>query len=81
MITLGFVVAIGLPLAVIVGVVLWPEHIPPDRTVSAIKQCLEMENSPAKLPARRGGEADLCGDLRRTTPTCVERVPPQGLEP
>lgn len=30
MIALGFAVAVGLPLAVIVGVVLWPERIPPD---------------------------------------------------
>ena len=44
MITLGFVVAVGLPLAVIVGVVLWPERIPPDRTVSAIQQRIKSEN-------------------------------------
>ena len=44
MITLGFVIAVGLPLAVIVGVVLWPERIPPDRTVSAIQQRIKREN-------------------------------------
>lgn len=43
MITLGFVIAVGLPLSVIVGVVLWPERIPPDRTVSAIQQRIESE--------------------------------------
>ncbi|MEU4706789.1 hypothetical protein AB0G00_10170 [Nocardia salmonicida] len=43
MITLGFVIAIGLPLAVLVGVVLWPERIPPDRTVDAIRRRVESE--------------------------------------
>lgn len=46
MITLGFVVAVGLPLAVIIGVVLWPERIPPDRTVSAIQPRIASENVP-----------------------------------
>jgi hypothetical protein len=33
---LGFVVAIGLPLAVIVGAIYWPERIPPnDRSMAS----------------------------------------------
>ncbi|WP_446225716.1 hypothetical protein ACTWPB_11975 [Nocardia sp. IBHARD005] len=59
MITLGFAVAVGLPLAVIVGVVLWPERIPPDRTVSAIQQRLEAETCPAEPPTRRGGNTEF----------------------
>ncbi|MFC9968509.1 hypothetical protein ACFVH4_30140 [Nocardia ignorata] len=52
MITFGFIVAVGLPLAVIVGVVLWPERIPPDRTVSAIQQRIARES--ASRLRRRG---------------------------
>ncbi|WP_433758818.1 hypothetical protein [Nocardia sp. CA-135398] len=37
MITLGWVVAIGLPLAVMVGVIVWPERIPKDRTAREIR--------------------------------------------
>ncbi|MFD4434157.1 hypothetical protein [Nocardia sp. NPDC058497] len=43
MTTLGFVVAIGPPLAVLVGVVVWPTRIPPDRTVDAIRRRVESE--------------------------------------
>ncbi|MFD8098034.1 hypothetical protein ACFV24_00715 [Nocardia fluminea] len=56
MTTLGFVVAIGLPLAVLVGVVLWPERIPPDRTVDAIQRRVEAEterNRARSRPPRR----------------------------
>ncbi|MFD8099751.1 hypothetical protein ACFV24_09475 [Nocardia fluminea] len=43
MITFGFVVTIALPLAVIVGVIVWPERIPPERTVEHIRQRVEDE--------------------------------------
>ncbi|MFD6394527.1 hypothetical protein [Nocardia sp. NPDC060259] len=50
MTTLGFVVAVGLPLAVLLGVIVWPERIPKDRTVEAIRARIENEarqpNSP-----------------------------------
>ncbi|WP_433727230.1 hypothetical protein ACQP0C_35505 [Nocardia sp. CA-129566] len=43
-IVLGYVVAIGLPLAVIVAVTCWPERIPKDRTVQAIRARIEDED-------------------------------------
>ncbi len=43
MITFGFVVTIALPLAVLVAAILWPERIPPDQTVDAIRQRVEDE--------------------------------------
>lgn len=42
-VTLGWVMVFGLPLAVIIAVVLWPERIPKDRTVEAIRQRIEEE--------------------------------------
>ncbi|MEV6254383.1 hypothetical protein AB0L97_14130 [Nocardia sp. NPDC051911] len=43
LIALGYIVAIGLPLVVLALVILWPEHIPQDRTVDAIRQRIEGE--------------------------------------
>ncbi|WP_330250924.1 hypothetical protein OG874_32675 [Nocardia sp. NBC_00565] len=40
-IVLGWVVVLGLPSAVLAAVILWPERIPPDRTVEAIQRRLE----------------------------------------
>lgn len=37
MIALGWVVVIGLPLAVTVGVIVWPDRIPNDRTAREIR--------------------------------------------
>ncbi|MEV5835092.1 hypothetical protein [Nocardia sp. NPDC052112] len=42
-ITLGWVAVIGLPLAVGVAVILWPERIPKERTMEAIRQRVEDE--------------------------------------
>ncbi|MET9216231.1 MULTISPECIES: hypothetical protein [unclassified Nocardia] len=39
----GLVLAVAIPLAVLVGVVLWPEPIPKDRTVDAIRARIEQE--------------------------------------
>ncbi|OXR44376.1 hypothetical protein B7C42_03165 [Nocardia cerradoensis] len=43
MIALGFAVAVGLPLIVLVAAILWPQRIPKDRTVAAIRQRVEDE--------------------------------------
>lgn len=45
MIALGWVVLIGLPLAVIVGAIYWPERIPPERSVDGIQVRTEAEDS------------------------------------
>lgn len=42
-ITIGYVIVIGLPLAVIMAAILWPVRIPKDRTVEAIRQRIEGE--------------------------------------
>ncbi|MFJ1458675.1 hypothetical protein [Nocardia wallacei] len=39
-------IAIGLPLAVLVGAICWPVRIPRDRTVETIRQRIEEENGP-----------------------------------
>ncbi|WP_280484097.1 hypothetical protein [Nocardia farcinica] len=44
MIALGFTVAVGLPLVVFVAAIFWPERIPPDRTVEAIRARIEDED-------------------------------------
>jgi hypothetical protein len=44
-IVLGWLVVIGLPLGVLVAVILWPEHIPKDRTVEAIRRRIEAEDA------------------------------------
>lgn len=46
-IMLGWVAVIGLPLAVLVAVILWPERIPKDRTVQAIQRRIEGEDTAA----------------------------------
>ncbi|WP_158607759.1 hypothetical protein [Nocardia panacis] len=43
-ITLGWVVVFGLPLGVVLAVILWPERIPKDRTVQAIRRRIEDED-------------------------------------
>lgn len=43
-ITLGFVVVIRLPIAVIFAVIFWPERIPKDRTVEEIRRRIESED-------------------------------------
>ncbi|MEV2219062.1 hypothetical protein AB0E01_04200 [Nocardia vinacea] len=50
MIVLGWVVAVGLPLAVTVGVIVWPERIPKDRTVREIRERIERENTGGMKP-------------------------------
>lgn len=45
-VTLGWVTVFGLPLAVIVAVIVWPERIPKDRTVDAIKRRIRDEDGP-----------------------------------
>ncbi|MGY4101096.1 hypothetical protein ACW2Q0_16300 [Nocardia sp. R16R-3T] len=45
MIVLGWVVAIGLPLAVTVAVIVWPERIPKDYTVKEILERIEREDT------------------------------------
>lgn len=43
-INVGIAVAIGLPLGVLIAVLVWPERIPKDRTVEAIKRRIEDED-------------------------------------
>lgn len=43
MTALGFAIAIGLPLLVLFGTIVWPEPIPPERTVDAIRARVESE--------------------------------------
>lgn len=45
MIAFGWIVAIGLPLAVVVGVIVWPERVPKDRSVQAIRERIEREST------------------------------------
>ncbi|MEV4236433.1 MULTISPECIES: hypothetical protein [unclassified Nocardia] len=42
-IMLGWVIVFGLPLTVVFAVIFWPERIPKDRTVQAIRQRIEDE--------------------------------------
>lgn len=42
-IVLGWIIVFGLPLSVVVAVILWPESIPEDRTVKAIRRRIEDE--------------------------------------
>ncbi|MBF6131598.1 hypothetical protein IU501_01080 [Nocardia otitidiscaviarum] len=44
--TIGFIVAVGLPLVVLVLAILWPERIPKERTVHAIQQRIADEDGP-----------------------------------
>ncbi|MFD4460312.1 hypothetical protein [Nocardia sp. NPDC058480] len=43
MTALGFAIAIGLPLLVLFGVIVWPEPVAPERTVDAIRRRAESE--------------------------------------
>lgn len=43
--TIGFAVVIGLPLIVCLGAICWPERIPKDRSVEAIRKRIEDEDS------------------------------------
>ncbi|WP_327096712.1 hypothetical protein OIE68_43600 [Nocardia vinacea] len=43
MIALGWIVVFGLPLIVFIAALFWPERIPKDRTVQAIRQRIEDE--------------------------------------
>lgn len=43
MITLLWAVVIGLPVAVLVAALVWPESVPPDRKVRAIRERIEAE--------------------------------------
>ncbi len=45
MIALCWVLVIGIPLAVVIGVAIWPEPIPKDRTVDAIRERIDREQS------------------------------------
>lgn len=44
MLAFGFAVAIGLPLLVLFGAIVWPEPVAPERTVEAIRRRIEAEN-------------------------------------
>lgn len=44
LVILGFVIVIGLPLAVIVWTIYWPERIPPERSVNGIRERVERED-------------------------------------
>ncbi|WP_433714625.1 hypothetical protein ACQP2U_11255 [Nocardia sp. CA-084685] len=48
MIVLGWAVVFGLPLIVFIVAVFWPERIPKDRTVQAIRQRIESEDDPSE---------------------------------
>ncbi|WP_446224004.1 hypothetical protein ACTWPB_01780 [Nocardia sp. IBHARD005] len=52
MTALGFAIAIGLPLLVLFGVIVWPEPIPPERTVDAIRARLEAETERNRVRRR-----------------------------
>jgi|GEM_PF-3947004 len=41
----GLVLAVGLPLAVLIGALCWPSRIPKDRTVHAIRRRIEKEDA------------------------------------
>lgn len=41
---LGWLVVIGLPLAVLVAVIVWPQRGPEDRSVDAIRRRIEEED-------------------------------------
>ncbi|MCU1643381.1 MAG: hypothetical protein JWN03_3656 [Nocardia sp.] len=43
---LGFVLAVGIPLGVLVGAIFWPERVPKDRTVDVIRQRIADEDGP-----------------------------------
>ncbi|WP_435592032.1 hypothetical protein [Nocardia sp. bgisy118] len=45
MITLGWVLVFGLPAAAFIAALVWPERIPKDRTVKAIRERIEHEDA------------------------------------
>ncbi|MET8877376.1 hypothetical protein [Nocardia sp. NPDC004604] len=45
MITLGWMIVFVLPLTVVFAAIFWPERIPKDRTVEAIRRRVESEES------------------------------------
>ncbi|MGW0358527.1 hypothetical protein ACWDXV_30425 [Nocardia nova] len=47
---IGWLVVVGLPVAVLVAVILWPERIPDDRTVEGIRRRIEAEDESRRLP-------------------------------
>ena len=49
-IMLGWALVFGLPAAVLVAAILWPERIPKDRTVEAIRQRIEEEGELGEYP-------------------------------
>jgi hypothetical protein len=49
-IMLGWVLVFTLPGAVMVGVIFWPERMPKDRTVEAIRQRIADEGEPGEYP-------------------------------
>ncbi|MFE9325282.1 hypothetical protein ACIHDR_27110 [Nocardia sp. NPDC052278] len=55
MIELGWIVAIGLPLAVTVGVIVWPEQIPKNRSVRGIREQIECEDT-GRMKSHESGE-------------------------
>ncbi|MQY25115.1 hypothetical protein [Nocardia aurantia] len=48
MITFGLIAAVGVPLAVLVLAIFWPERVPQDRTVEAIRRRIEAEDQPPR---------------------------------
>ncbi len=50
MITLGWFIALGVPLAVFAAAVFWPERIPKDRTVRGIRERIEREDTGRMKP-------------------------------
>ncbi|MEV6071309.1 hypothetical protein AB0L82_32585 [Nocardia sp. NPDC052001] len=43
-VVLGWVIVVGLPVAVVVAVICWPTRIPKDRTVQAITRRIENDD-------------------------------------
>ncbi|MFD6224507.1 hypothetical protein [Nocardia asteroides] len=56
MTSLLWILVFGIPTVVLVGAIVWPERIPPDRMVDAIQQRLECEAgaTPAAESVREG---------------------------
>lgn len=50
MITLGWFIAIGVPLAVFAAALFWPERIPKDRSVREIRERIEREDTGRTKP-------------------------------
>ncbi|MFI6165453.1 hypothetical protein ACIBCN_01585 [Nocardia sp. NPDC051052] len=57
----GFVVAVGLPLAVIVGAICWPQRIPREQSVSGIHDRIREEDN------HSGHHAGTSGSPRTTS--------------